>query len=107
MAHAPTAVELSRREGAWREAIAEAEVRAARRLDRIGTVLGLDTGVRRALAAAGLEIARQFAAESTYANYEHRTGMPWPDEGRALDSQERDAAWRLALENLERQHASA
>jgi hypothetical protein len=48
-----------------------------------------------------MEVARQFSAESTYANYEHRTGTPWPEEWHEFDEEERQAAWRIALERVE------
>lgn len=101
MAHVPTALDLSRREVAWRDAITEAEANAVLGLRQTAELLGLHGDARLALVGAGLEIARTFAAEYTYANYEHRTGMPWPDEGRVLDGEERRAAWRMALERLE------
>lgn len=102
MRHVPSTVQRSVREQAWREAVEDAEARVLARLDQVTEALAVRAGVRKALAVAGLEIARQFAAECTYANYRHRTGMPWPEEARGLEEEERETAWRLALERLQR-----
>ncbi len=101
MARAPTSVDLARRESIWRDAIASAENKARRRLSLVATRLDMPPSITPVFVHAGLEIARQFAAESTYANYEHRTGSPWPEEWRGLDDEERESAWRLTLEQLE------
>jgi hypothetical protein len=101
MTHSPTTLVMARREAAWKEALRDAEDRARQRLDAICQHLGLDAASTGALVHGAMEVARQFSAESTYANYEHRTGTPWPEEWREFDEEERQAAWRIALERVE------
>jgi hypothetical protein len=100
MHRTPTGPELARREAAWKTAICDAEERARRRLDEVCDRLALDRSLRRPIVRAAMEVARDFAIESMYANYEHRTGTPWPGEWRELHDEEREAAWRSTLESL-------
>jgi hypothetical protein len=101
MPHSPTTLQMARREAAWKDSVHEAEDRARRRLEEVCRHLALDAASTGALVHAAMEVARQFSAESTYANYQHRTGTSWPEEWREFDDEERQAAWRLALEHVE------
>jgi len=100
MGHVPDHLTMARREAAWREAIAGAEVEAKHRLNLIARCLGCSPELRQKLVLAGLEVAREFAAVTSYASYEHRTGQLWPEEWRDLDDEERAHAWRLAIDDV-------
>lgn len=95
-----TAEEERRREEAWHASTAEVIARAGERFGQIAHVIGLGPRASRAFVAAAFEIARQYQTGCMYANYERRTGHPYPAEGRAGDDAYGDAAWSMELTRL-------
>jgi hypothetical protein len=92
--------ETRRREEVWRAAAVDATATATLRFAQIAQVLDLPLDVVRPFTAAALEVARQYQTECMYANYERRTGHPYPQEGREEETAARSRAWELQLAQL-------
>ena len=92
--------EERRREANWRAQTADVTRTATERYLQIAAVLRLEAKATEAFVSAAMEATRQYQTGCMYANYEKRTGHPWPDEGR--DNQEAvwEANWRSALDWL-------
>jgi hypothetical protein len=71
------------------------------RLRQIAAHLPLGERARRAVVDAALEAARFHAMECTYANYELRTGSPYPPERRELEEAHERGDWEACLARLE------
>lgn len=91
-----------RRELAWRRASAENVAAARRRFTAIAERIGLPPDAEGAFVAAAMEVARGYAMECSYANYELRTGHAWPGEDREVEESLEERQWRGTLERLER-----
>ena len=95
-----TIEEERRREANWRMQTAEVTRMAAERYHEIAGVLGLDPKVTEAFVSTAMEATRQYQRGYMYANYEKRTGHPYPDEGRDAEENTWDANWATSLEWL-------
>jgi hypothetical protein len=93
-------VEERRREERWRAQTSEVIGKAAERYHEIAAALGLDAKTTEAFVTAAMEAARQYQTGCMYANYEKRTGHPYPDEGRDNEEMVWEANWRATLEWL-------
>lgn len=102
--------EERRREANWRSQTADVIRQATERYLQIAAALKLDAKATEALVSAAMEVTRQYQTGYMYANYEKRTGHPWPDEGRANEELVWEANWRAALDwlrtALSEQHTS-
>jgi hypothetical protein len=92
--------EERRREEAWHGATQEVVERATGRYSQLARLLGLGPRSTRAFVSAALEAARQYQTGCMYANYERRTGHPYPDEGRDNEDVIRATAWDMELSRL-------
>ena len=92
--------EERRREANWRSQTADVIRTAADRFRDVAAVLKLDAKTTEAFVSAVMEATRQYQTGYMYANYEKRTGHPYPDEGRENEEAVWDANWRAALEWL-------
>lgn len=54
------------------------------------------------LVDAALEVARHYAMECAYANYELRTGHAYPPERREAEELQEEREWRACLGRIER-----
>lgn len=95
-----TAEEERRREEAWHATTAEVIAQAGERFSQIAHVLHLGPRAGRAFVSAAFEVARQYQTGCMYANYERRTGHPYPLEGRSGEDTFRDTAWSMELTRL-------
>jgi ribosomal protein S12 methylthiotransferase accessory factor YcaO len=89
-----------RREELWETATSEVTVRATERYAQLARLLGLGPRTTRAFVSAAMEAARQYQTGCMYANYERRTGHPYPDEGRDNEDVIRATAWDMELTRL-------
>jgi hypothetical protein len=71
------------------------------RLRHVAGCLPIGPAARRAVVEAAMEAARFHAMECTYANYELRTGSPYPPERRELEEEHERADWEACLARLE------
>jgi hypothetical protein len=92
--------DVRRREEIWRAAVSDVAATAAARYVELATVLGLPADVARPFVSACLEAARQYQTGCMYANYERRTGHPYPDEGREHEDESRAKAWEAEVAAL-------
>jgi hypothetical protein len=92
--------EERRREETWRQQTAEVTRTATQRYLQIAAVLGLDAKTTEAFVSVAMETTRQYQTGCMYANYEKRTGHPYPDEGRENEEAVWDANWSAALDWL-------
>jgi hypothetical protein len=93
--------EQRRREALWRDATSEVIETATERYNQIAGLLGLGPAAARAFVSAAMEATRQYQTGYMYANYERRTGHPFPDEGRENEEAAWAAAWSSELAGLE------
>jgi hypothetical protein len=98
--------EERRREQIWRDQTADVIRTANQRFLQIAAALKLDPKATEALVSAAMENTRQYQTGYMYANYEKRTGHPYPQEGHDNEELVWEANWRAALEWLERSLAS-
>jgi hypothetical protein len=89
-----------RREASWEAATGEVIARATERYTQVARLLGLGARATRAFVSASLEAAREYQTGCMYANYERRTGHPYPDEGRGNEDVIRATAWDMELTRL-------
>jgi hypothetical protein len=89
--------EERRREEVWRSRTGEVITLASDRFRDMGSVLGLDAHAAEAFVSAAMEVTRQYQTGCMYANYEKRTGHPYPDEGRENEQVVWDGNWERAL----------
>jgi hypothetical protein len=92
--------EERKREATWQAATAEVIAVTADRFTQLARTLGLEGRVARAFVRTAMEAARQYQTGCKYANYERRTGHPYPDEGRENEDAARAAAWDVELSRL-------
>ena len=92
--------EERRREETWRQQTGEVMRTATQRFLQIAAVLDLDAKTTEAFVSVAMETARQYQTGCMYANYEKRTGHPYPDEGRENEEAVWDSNWRAALDWL-------
>lgn len=92
--------EERRREEIWRAQTADVIRTAADRYREVAAALKLDPKTAEAFVSAAMEATRQYQTGYMYANYEKRTGHPYPDEGRESEEMVWEANWRSALEWL-------
>lgn len=95
--------EERRREEVWLAGTNEAAHAAMDRYSQLASMLGVPPRARRAFVSAAFEAARQYQMACMYANYERRTGHPYPHEGHAHDDLVGQSTW---LSELERMRAS-
>jgi hypothetical protein len=76
-----------------------AETRA--RYRAIARRLRVPGGAEPALIDSAMEVARFYAMECTYANYELRTGYAYPPERREAEEEQEEAEWVASLTRLE------
>jgi hypothetical protein len=95
-----TADEDRRREEVWHAATMEVIARATERYTQLARLLGLGPRGTRSFVSTALEAARQYQAGCMYANYERRTGHPYPDEGRDTEDVIQATAWDMELSRL-------
>jgi hypothetical protein len=89
-----------RREEVWREQIADVVTTASERFHHIAALLALDPRAAEAFVSTAMEVARQYQTGCMYANYEKRTGHPYPAEGRGNEEVVWEANWRAAYDWL-------
>jgi hypothetical protein len=99
--HPTSSADQRRREETWHAATAEVIAEATGRYDSLGRLLGLGPHARSAFVSAALEAARQYQTGFLYANYERRTGHPYPDEGRDNEDVVRAAAWEMEVARMQ------
>ncbi len=97
-----TIEEERRREEIWRAQTADVIRTATERYAQIAAALHLDARTIEAFISAAMETTRQYQTGCMYANYEKRTGHPYPDEGHDNDEAVWEANWRAALDWLQR-----
>jgi hypothetical protein len=73
---------------------------ASERFHEIAAVLKLDAKATEAFVSTAMETARQYQTGYMYANYEKRTGHPYPDEGHENEESVWAANWSASLEWL-------
>jgi hypothetical protein len=86
-----------RREEIWRTATSEVATIAAERYRQLAGMLGLSEQATNAFVSAAMEATRQYQTGYMYANYEKRTGHPYPYEGHDNEEEAWAAAWDQAL----------
>jgi hypothetical protein len=89
-----------RREEIWRAATEEVTSIATERYRELAILLGLTEQAGKAFVNAAMEATRQYQTGHMYANYEKRTGHPYPYEGHDNEEEAWAAAWQLALSRL-------
>jgi hypothetical protein len=99
--HPISSEEQRRREETWHAATAEVIAEATERYNSVGRLLGLSPRARSAFVSTALEAARQYQTGCLLANYERRTGHPYPDEGRDNEDVVRAAAWAMEVARLQ------
>jgi hypothetical protein len=92
--------EERRREEVWLAGTNEAAHAAMDRYSQLAVMLGVPPRARRAFVSAALEAARQYQMACMYANYERRTGHPYPHEGHVHDDVVSESAWLGELERM-------
>lgn len=92
--------EERRREEVWRMQTADVIATASDRFHEIAALLALDTKATEAFVSTAMEVARQYQTGCMYANYEKRTGHPYPHEGHDSEEAMREANWRAAFDWL-------
>lgn len=92
--------EERRREEVWRTATSEVITIATERYTQLAALLGLGPQSARAFVGAAMEATRQYQTGYMYANYEKRTGHPYPDEGHESEDKVWGQSWDLALGRL-------
>ena len=102
MTHVLTVEEERRREQIWRESTGDVIETAHDRYVEIAKLLGLNPSAANAFVNACMEATRQYQTGYMYANYEKRTGHPYPDEGRENEEDAWRAAWEMHLGQLRR-----
>ena len=90
------------REEKWREATADVIAIAHDRYATMAQILKLSPTASHAFIDAAMEATRQYQTGCMYANYEKRTGHPYPDEGRDNEEDAWRAAWETQLTQLRR-----
>jgi hypothetical protein len=93
--------EERRREAVWRAATGEVIALATARYQELARVLGLPADASSAFVAAAMEATRQYQTSYMYANYEKRTGHPYPDEALDIEEESWAAAWQMTLKYLQ------
>ena len=93
--------EERRREEIWRAQTSDVIRTATDRYREIAAALKLDVRTAEAFVSAAMEATRQYQTGCMYANYEKRTGHPYPDDGRETEEGVWEANWRAALEWLQ------
>jgi hypothetical protein len=89
--------EERRREELWRVQTADVIRIASDRFHQIADVLGLDATSAEAFVSSAMEVTRQYQTGTMHANYEKRTGHPYPDEGRENEEAVWEGNWVRAL----------
>lgn len=92
--------EERRREENWRAQTADVIRTATERYLQIAAALRLDAKATEAFVSAAMETTRQYQTGYMYANYEKRTGHPYPGEGHANEELVWEANWRSAFDWL-------
>jgi hypothetical protein len=85
----------------WRRASDHNVVEARRRFREIAQRLPIPSTLVPLVVDAAMEVARFYAMESAYANYELRTGCAYPPERREAEEAQERADWRSCLGRLE------
>jgi hypothetical protein len=93
--------EERRREEVWRTATNEVIGIATERYHQLARLLGLGPQSAKAFVGAAMEATRQYQTGYMYANYEKRTGHPYPDEGHENEDKVWAQAWDMALARLQ------
>jgi hypothetical protein len=94
------AEEDRRREEVWRLQTGDVIRTASDRFHQIAQLLQLDSKATAAFVSAAMEATRQYQTGYMFANYEKRTGHPYPDEGHDNEENVWAANWVAALEWL-------
>jgi hypothetical protein len=89
-----------KRETTWRAATGEVIATAMQRYVELAQLMGLGPMAAPAFVSAAMEATRQYQTGYMYANYERRTGHPYPDEGLANEEEAWAAAWRSEVSRL-------
>jgi hypothetical protein len=92
--------EERRREEVWRSQTADVARTASDRFHQIAELLKLDGKATEAFVSTAMEATRQYQTGYMFANYEKRTGHPYPDEGHDNEESVWQANWASALEWL-------
>src|SRR5688572_14269641 len=92
--------EERRREELWKSQTADVIRLASDRFHQIAGLLKLDSKATEAFVTTAMEVARQYQTGYMYANYEKRTGHPYPDEGHENEEHVWEANWAASLEWL-------
>jgi hypothetical protein len=88
-------------EMAWRRDRQHNIAETRRRIREIADRLPVDAAAVPALVEAMMEVARFYAMECAYANYEMRTGHAYPPERREAEEAQERADWQVCLTRLE------
>jgi hypothetical protein len=88
-------------EAAWRHASDHNVTEARRRFREIAQRLPISPALVPVVVDAAMEVARFYAMECAYANYELRTGCAYPPERRESEEAQERADWRSRLARLE------
>ena len=94
--HSASLQEERRREEVWRAQVAEVSRIANERFHEIAALIDLGPKETEAFVSTAMEVTRQYQTAYMYANYEKRTGHPYPDEGRDNEEVVWDANWERA-----------
>jgi cystathionine beta-lyase family protein involved in aluminum resistance len=93
--------ESHKREEVWAAATGEVIAIATQRYAQLARLLGLGSHAAGIFVSAVMEATRQYQTGYMYANYERRTGYPYPDEGRENEERVWAATWTTELARLE------
>jgi hypothetical protein len=88
-------------ESAWQRASDHNVTEARRRFREIAQRLPISPALVTVVVDATMEVARFYAMECAYANYELRTGCAYPPERREAEEAQERADWRSCLARLE------
>ena len=89
-----------RREEVWRGQIADVVNTASERFHQMAALLALTPKATEAFVSTAMEVTRQYQTGCMYANYEKRTGHPYPAEGRENEELVWEANWRASYDWL-------
>ena len=98
--HSASLQEDRRREDIWRDQVAEVIRTASDRFHQIAAMLKLGPKETEAFVSTAMEVTRQYQTAYMYANYEKRTGHPYPDEGRDNEEKVWEKNWEQATDWL-------
>ena len=98
--HGHTGEEERNREIAWRAATGEVIALAMQRYVELARLLNLGPQAASAFVSAAMEATRQYQTGYMFANYERRTGHPYPDEGLENEEGAWAASWQAAIARL-------